>query len=888
MEVDSLDKNKYSCGQDRSTSPEILPSQLTQKANGNRGSRHFQDHHYFGSLEILTKNKKEKSPAIIANPKRPWPFALRLGLWVLSCLTFWGSLGVLTISILFLMVRDELPTLPALSHYNPPQTSRLLSQTDILLGEFAIERRDVMPASRIPRKLVEAFIASEDDNFFHHGGIDFMGIIRAAFANMKAGRIVQGGSTITQQVAKSLIGREKTFTRKFKEAIMAYRIEEKFTKDEILYLYMNQIYLGHGSYGVQAAARNYFHKNAWDLDLNQMAILAGLPQAPSLYDPVEQPQAALERRQYVLERMGDEGFATPEAVGAAKKAGVNAFPITDVFRKRAPYFVEEVRRQLQQKFGTEGVYEAGLLVETSVDLDWQHAAQASITTGLRQIDHRQGYNGPLINIQDQQERSRFLTALQKRFPEKLPYAQPVLAIVDEVQENLARISLGNTQGILPVMGMRWARKPNPTIHFNASAARVRDARRVLKAGDVILVQKANPKALMMGEPASLKSVITTEDLVVKLDQIPSVQGALVSVEPKLGYVRAIIGGYNFGDSEFNRILQACRQPGSAFKPLHYSLAIEEKGFHPATIVIDSAIVYDDPENQNRWKPQNFDMDFKGQVTVHKALINSMNVPAIKVLDAVGIKEAIAWAHKLGITSELREELGLALGASCVKPWDLTKVYSTFNQGGQRPELHFIRKVTDHFGRVLINHTAHTDPWQTWDEKFDRAYDHLARPRERLISQQSNYILVHLLQGVASRGTAASARKLGKPAAGKTGTTNDSADAWFMGFTHDVVTGVWVGNDEPKNPLGRGETGSRAALPIWISFMQEALSKRPQPDFDVPEGITFVRIDPNTGLRARPGSPSSVMEAFRHDDCPTEFGPSEDMAQPGQLFKEDGF
>ena len=394
------------------------------------------------------------------------------------------------------------------------------------------------------------------------------------------------------------------------------------------------------------------------------------------------------------------------------------------------------------------------------------------------------------------------------------------------------------------------------------------------------------KALLAGEHPSLKRLLPEEGLVVKLDQIPAVQGALVSVEPRMGYVRAIIGGYNFGDSEFNRVLQACRQPGSAFKPIHYSLAIEEKEYNPATVLIDSAIVYDDPENQNRWKPENYDSNFKGKVTVHTALINSMNVPSIKVLDAVGIKEAIEWAHVLGITTPLREELGLALGSSCVKPWDLVKVYSVFNMGGRKTDLGFVRKITDRFGRVLINRTSHMDPWQPWSDKYDRAYDRLVSPRERLLTAQSNYILVNLLKGVASRGTAARARQLGKPAAGKTGTTNDSADAWFMGFTHDVVTGVWVGNDEPKDPLGRGENGSRAALPIWISFMQDALGERPQGDFDVPPGIVFVRIDPFSGMRARPGTPNSVMEAFRYEERPREFAPAADMAQPGQLFKVD--
>ncbi len=830
---------------------------------------------------------------VVANPRKARSVLLRIGMWVVSCAALWFFSGVAGIGAIYLLISDEIPELPRLDQYSPPLTTRVYSQSGILLAEFAIERRDVVSAEMIPRALVEAFISSEDDNFFNHGGIDPMGILRAAVKNIKAWRIVQGGSTITQQVAKSFIGREKTFTRKFKEAVLAHRLEDEFSKEEILYLYLNQIYLGHGSYGVQAAARNYFHRNVWELDLDQMATLAGLPQAPSEYDPVERPEVALERRSYVLTRMQEVGFADQATVDRANRTPIEAHPIPDIFRRRAPYFTEEVRRRLQQRFGTEGVYEAGLTVQTTVDLDWQRAAQEVTNRGLNQLDHRQGYRGPLLSKKDFKDEARiaeFLAAVQQRLPDgEIPADEPVLAVVEEVQEKLARVAIGHNRALLPVMGMRWAHKPDPTIHFRSASARVADVRQVLEAGDVILVQRVEPDALMVDEHPSLRSLLPAEGdptPVVKLDQIPAVQGSLVSLEPRLGYVKAIIGGYNFDDSEFNRVLQACRQPGSAFKPIHYSLAIEEKEYNPATVIIDSAIVYDDPENQNRWKPENYDSDFKGKVTVHTALVNSMNVPSIKVLDSVGIEEAIAWAHELGITSPLREELGLALGSSCVKPWDLARVYSVFNMGGRRTRMNFIAKVTDRFGRVLIDNTSHLDPWQPWDDKFDRAYDRLVTPRERLISPQSNFILVHLLKGVASRGTAARAKRLGKPAAGKTGTTNDSADAWFVGFTHDVVTGVWVGNDEPKEPLGRGENGSRAALPIWISFMQAALADRPQADFDVPEGIAFVRIDPFSGLRARPGTPNSVMEAFRYKDRPTEFVPETDMALPDQLFKVD--
>jgi penicillin-binding protein 1A len=840
---------------------------------------------------------EKELPLEIANPRKARPRILRLAIWVATCLIFWTITGIGGIWFLYVLVKDNIPELPELDQYNPALTTRVYDQSGILIGEFAVERRDVVPAHKIPRQLVEAFIASEDDNFFGHGGIDPMGILRAAIKNIRAGRIVQGGSTITQQVAKSFIGREKTFTRKFKEAVLARRLEEKFTKEEILYLYLNQIYLGHGSYGVQAAARNYFHKNVWDLNLNEMATIAGLPQAPSDYDPVDQPQAALERRAYVLSRMRDVGFIDENEELAAGKSELVAHPIPDIFRYRAPYFTEEVRRRLQNRYATSGVYEAGLTVETTLDLDWQHAAQLAMNQGLRMLDHRQGYRGALYHFDNKEKISDFLEKLQTYLDKQgdqggLNNGNAVPAVVEEVKQNYAWVAAGHTRGMLPVFGLRWARKPNPTVHYQSSSARVKDVRKVLKPGDLILVRRADPVKLLAGEPPSMKKILPAkvdgqpETVIFALEQIPSVQGALASVEPRLGYLKAMIGGYNFTDSEFNRVLQACRQPGSSFKPIHYSLAIEEHEYNPATIIIDSAIVYDDPENQNRWKPENYEHDFKGKLTVHTALVNSMNVPSIKVLDVVGIKENIAWAHRLGITSPLREELGLALGASCVKPWDMLNVYSVFNMGGRRPKLNVIRKVTDRFGRVLINNTSYKDPWQAWDEKFDRAYDRLVNPMERLLSSQSNYILTHLLKGVATRGTGARSKRLGKPVAGKTGTTNDSADAWFMGFTHDVVTGVWVGNDEPKDPLGRGENGSRAALPIWLQFMQKVLAERPQAEFDVPPGIAFARIDPLTGLLARPDTPQSVLEAFKRGEQPKEYVPAKDVVNPNQFFKVD--
>jgi penicillin-binding protein 1A len=841
----------------------------------------------FGPLE----KKIDKSLLTFVVPKKALPFWMRVISWCASCLLLWVVIGALGITAIYALVKDQVPALPELNQYNPPATTRVYGQTGILLGEFAVERRDVVPAEMIPRQLVSALIASEDDNFFNHGGIDLLGIFRAALKNIKAGRIVQGGSTITQQVAKSLIGREKTFTRKFKEAILARRLESKFTKEQILYLYLNQIYLGHGSYGVQAAALNYFHKNVWELSLPEIATLAGLPQAPSDYDPVLTPAAALERRNYVLSRMASEKAITHAEEQTANTSPLFAYPIQDFFRIRSPYFTEEVRRQLLQAFTAEGLYEGGLTVETGLDVDWQKAAEEVAYERLRALDLRLGYRGPLLHLEGEDKKNDLLSKLDQHMKDfsALPENKPLLAVVQKVDESGAEVALSTKlRGILPTLGLRWARKPDPT----SAPTPITDARKVLKAGDVILVRKTRADALLERQPPSANTTLPEGVLLFSLDQIPNVQTALVSLEPSWGYVRTILGGYNFEDSEFNRVMQACRQPGSSFKPIFYSLAIENDKITPATVFIDSPEVYDDPENEKRWKPDNFDSDSKGMVTVHMALVQSMNRVAIKVLKACGddegkaIHAVIDWAKKLGFSTPFKEELGLALGSSCVKPWDLANAYAIFNQGGRKPKLNFIRKVTDRFGRVLINNTAPQDPFQTWDEKFDRAYDRVSTQLPRILSPQANFIITHLLQAVATTGTAYLVHQLGKPAAGKTGTTNDSTDAWFVGFTHDVVTGFWIGHDSPTDPLGPYETGATCAVPIWLKYMQRTLADRPQAEFDVPPGITFARIDTKTGLLARPDTLNSVLEAFKEGQEPKEYVPAKDVAPSGQFFKVD--
>jgi penicillin-binding protein 1A len=796
------------------------------------------------------------------NPRKARPRWLRLGLWALSVLSFWCLAGTVVLTVMYLLFADEIPALPEFEAYTPPLTTRVHSRSGLLVGEFASQRREVVRVHKVPRRLVQAFLAAEDERFFSHGGIDPWGVLRAFIKNAIPGGSLQGGSTITQQVAKSFVGSDRTLVRKYKEGVLALRMEEKYTKEQILHLYLHEINLGNGSHGVQAASLNHFHKNVWDLSLPEMALLAALPQGPERRNPVTRPDRAKARRDWVLSRMHEEGFISESEMRKAQAAPLLAHRLVNPFKKVAPWFTEEVRRTLQERYGAAGLNEGGLVVETTLDVDWQHAAQRAMARGLEKVDRRQGYRGAHEHL-DEEQRKEFLARLAAAEP-----AEVFPALVTAVDKQVVKVDTGHERGVLKLDKMRWARKPDPTVYVSSPSAAVKDARRVLRPGDVIMVRNVSS-----GEK---------QPPAFELVQPTGVQGALLSFEPALGYVRALIGGSDFSASEFNRATQACRQPGSTFKPLYYSLAIDKHDFSPATQLLDSPVVYDDPET-GRYKPRNPSRDFKGFVTVHTALVNSMAVPSIKVLESVGVAPAIEWAMRLGITTELRPEVGLALGSSCVTPWDLSRAYAVFMLRGEKPDFHFIRKVTDRHGRVLLNHTSHLDPFQPWDEKFDRAYDRLASPPERVMSPQSSFLVTHLLKGVATRGTGARASRLKKPVAGKTGTTNDSADTWFLGFTRDVLTCVWVGNDSPANPLSRGEDGGRTALPIWLAYMQDALAGRPQGEFTPPDGITFARMDPLTGELASPGSPGSVLEAFKSGDTPRDPATDPDPADTRSLL-----
>lgn len=785
--------------------------------------------------------------------------------------------GLLAAVAVWAVFSRGLPEIPTIDRYRPPIITEMISADGQVAGEFFVERRKVVPFERIPKRLVQAFVASEDQRFFDHMGVDVRGTLRAAVNTYVLRRRVQGGSTITQQTAKAILisaegfqeGTRKSLRRKLRELILAFRLERAFTKEQILWMYLNGVYLGHHSYGVQAAAENYYRKNVEDLTLEEAALLAGLPQAPSKYSPFSHPETAKERRRYVLRRMAEEGYITAEERAAASDAEVRVHGVDDVFRETSPFYVEQVRRQVVDRYGNDRLLHDGLRVEMAMDLEKQRAAQRAMLRGLLEVDRRQGYNGPVQRVAGE-ERRELQARLERAWPAgALGVGEHAVGIVTGVDgsRNLVRVAVGANEGVLPVAGLRWARRPNPEVPWQE--AFVSNVQGVLRVGDVVLVRRVTRKELMDEErllTAGRPNDVPEAELLLALEQEPKLQGALVSVDPWSGYVAAMVGGYDFEASEFNRAFQACRQPGSAFKPIVYAAAVEKLDFTPATILTDAPLVFRDEENS--WKPQNYGEEFKGDVTVRTALVNSMNIPAVKTAEALVLKYGVSvladWARQLGITTEVKPELGSALGSSCVNLWELTNVYALFARYGERRGSTFVKRVLDRDGRVLEDRSDWRDPWVPLGTRLAAGLAAVSRPREQAMDPRTAYTLVHLMREVATVGTGARAARLGKPAAGKTGTTNDSFDTWFMGFTHDLATGVWLGYDINVTPLNRGETGGHAALPIWLEYMRDALRDRPQPEFTPPEGIVLVRMDPETGKAVEQGG---VEEPFKQGSEP---------------------
>lgn len=627
---------------------------------------------------------------------------------MLSAMLIGGAIGYFLFSVW------DLPEVQTLEEYRPSITSRVYSDAGRPLAEFYVEKRTPISISDVPDRLIQALIATEDVRFYRHRGLDIRGIARAMYRNIRAGRIIEGGSTLTQQLAKVLfLTPERSYSRKLKEMVLALKIEQRYTKKEILSLYLNQIYFGSGAYGVEAAAQTYFGKPARDLNLAECALLAGLPRSPKGYSPFKDPERALGRRAYVLNRMTDMHIITPEEAEDAKKAPLPSQPYTAIGGP-APYFVEYIRQKVEERFGSGILYSGGINIYTSINDELQAHAEAAVKAGVAEVEAR---------------RSK------------------------------------------------------------------------------------------------------------KIKNPPPLQAALVAIEPATGHIRAMVGGMNFGKSQFNRAWQAKRQPGSAFKPIVYAAALD-KGFGPADLLDDYPATFSTSDKKT-WTPENFTKTYHGKVTLRRALAQSLNVATVRLLEKVGVEETIKYAQRLGIKSSLRPYLSLALGSFDVTLLELTSVYAVFANHGVRLDPMAILSITDITGRRL--YMSDSLPVQA-------------------IKPETAYLITNLLTGVIEHGTGYKARKLGRPAAGKTGTTNEYRDAWFVGYVPSLATGVWVGYDDHRS-IGPGETGARAALPIWLDFMKRVVKDTEPEDFIAPEGIIFRQIDPKTGLLSTDRCPASIREAF---------------------------
>lgn len=778
--------------------------------------------------------------------KRP----LKIVLFSFGALALAGSLILV---YLWHVCSSNLPYIGALEEYKPPIITKVFSSDGEVIGRFWEEKRIIVPLDVLPQHLIEAFVAAEDAKFFEHEGLDFTGIIRAFFVNLKAGRIVQGASTITQQVARSLLlkNTEKTYIRKAKEALLSLQIEDRFSKERILFLYLNQIYLGHGAYGVEAAARTYFGKSAKDLTLPESAMLAGLPQAPSLYSPVINLEKAQQRKLYVLERMREEGFIGKEEFKRACYMPINIVKEAENAFDKAPYFTEHVRRLLLEKYGREALYRQGLKVYTTLDLKMQKTARSALEKGLCELDKREGYRGPVRHLTPK-EVPRFVEEAKEKFNRSPPQVgSVVLGLVEKVNdsEGYAVIRLGELVARLPISEMEWAREPDPEVpYYDCKVSRPSE---VLEPNDVIRVR-------VLGKKTS-----SHFDLEVALEQIPEVEGALFCMVPETGEVRAMIGGRDFDISQFNRAVQSRRQPGSTFKPVIYAAALDQ-GMTPAEVLIDAPYISKEDPETGVWKPKNYKDRFFGPTLFRSALVNSRNVITVKILKEIGIDYTVNYARKLGIKSSLSPDLSLALGSSGVSLLELTRAYAVFASGGWLVEPIFIKKVVDREGNILEENDCR---------------------KNRAISKQTAFVMTDLLEAVVQEGTGWRIKALDRPVAGKTGTTDDLRDAWFVGYVPGLATGVWVGYDDCRS-MGKGETGSRAAAPIWLDFMKEVLKDRPVEDFEVPDGIVFAEIDTKTGLLAGPYSKDTVEQAFRKGKQPKELSPKPGGPKAGQFLQFD--
>ena len=759
----------------------------------------------------------------------------------------------------------NLPAHAQLADYYPPTLTRVHAGDGRLLAEFAAEKRVFVPIDAMPALLVEAFIAAEDQNFHKHPGVDVLGIARAVVQNLRnvaENKRLIGASTITQQVAKNfLLTNEVSIERKIREALLALRIERVLSKQRILELYLNEIFLGRRAYGVAAAAIAYFDKSLDELTLAEMAYLAALPKAPNNYHPVRKPEAARIRRNYVLGRMYEEGYITAEQVEEASAGPVEIFPRDPVRSVYAPYFAEEVRRELVERYGENVLYEGGFSVRSTMDPRLQDIAERSLRQGLVDYDRRHGWRGPIVRLEID-AKSGWAGALAT-VPRPAGLAPWRLALVREVSATEVVIGLDNgAVGVIAFADMSWARPWQEKQQDGPEPKRPED---VLAIGDVVAVE-----ALWIEER---EEAVEPEELEVgqepgpadyALRQVPDVGGAIVAIDPHSGRVLAMAGGWSFDNSQFNRATQGQRQPGSAFKPFVY-LAALENGFTPADIILDAPIVIDQGPGLPKWKPKNYSNEFYGPSTLRLGVENSRNLMTVRLANQVGMDKVVEIGKRFGIGS-FPPVLSMALGAGETTLMDITSAYAMLVNGGRRIHPAIIERIQDRYGRTVFRRDKRACDGCIEALSEDRP-PFLPDLREPVTDPATAFQITWILKGVVDRGTGRRIASLGRPLAGKTGTTNENFDTWFVGFSPDLAVGTYVGFDTPRT-LGSRQTGSNVAAPIFKSFLAEAVEDKPPVPFRIPSGVRMVRIDADTGLLPNPDSKRVLIEAFRPGSEPT--------------------
>lgn len=734
------------------------------------------------------------------NPSMRWKRRFKRKLfWIIVAIPAGAALCAF---LAFWFYSRELPGFRNITDYKPPLVTTVLTRDGHVLGYFYKEKRFLVRLQDMPPYLPKAFLAAEDAGFYKHDGIDPWAIFRASLMNLKAGGIRQGGSTITQQVVKRLLlSPEKSFERKIKEAVLAYRLENYLTKDEILTIYLNQIFLGSKAYGVEAASREFFGKHVKDLTLAEAAILAGLPQAPSRYNPLADPAAAKARQKYVLDQMLSQGWITQAQHDQAINQKLVYKSMEDNSWKVGAYYLEAVRRFLIDKFGEDEVYQGGLTVQTACELPHQIAADNAMRRGLGDIAKTRGWEGPAGHLNKTEEFSRFLD--DTYVTENLKPGSWVRALVTETSKERAQVRFGQCTGEIPASTTMWCRNGRKDVS-GAAAPVPGDISRILHRGDVVW--------------ASVREARGGGNYSLALERDPGPEGALVSIKPDTGEVVALVGGFSFDRSQFNRATQAKRQPGSSFKPIVYSAALDN-GFTPASIIMDAPVVFGNAETGNVWRPENYEDTFYGPTLLATALAKSRNLVTIRVAQKIGIRKVIERARAMGIDSELPENLSIALGSSAVTLMNLCQAYTAFPRGGSYVKPRLVLSVKSAWGETLYKSDAQA---------------------VEAISPQNAFVMTAMLKEVINVGTGAAAKALGRPLAGKTGTTNNEQDTWFMGFTPHLLTGVYVGYDQLQS-MGRGASGARTALPIWLTYRKAVESQFPPDDFLPPQGIVWARV-----------------------------------------------